>query len=109
MKQFLKVCSSILLLLLCLISSHFLAAQSVIKNLFQEQTQHAGKKDFVENAIFFSLNQQILQEIYQSKQSEFKLNLPFENGKELQLTLKQAHYLGADFKVKVQKLSLIHI
>lgn len=103
MKKSIKVCTCILLVFLSITSPFYLQASALaISNLFQEEKNHSGKGDFVEDAVYFSLNQEVLKKLHKENLKELTLTLPFEYGKELTLHLKQTSFLAEDFKVQVQ-------
>jgi len=85
-----------------LISPSLLQATTIV-NLFEENPTHIGKGDFVEDAVFFSLNKETLQKLHKANLQNLSLTIPFENGKELTLNLEKAPIMGSDFQVLVQK------
>ena len=85
-----------------LISPSLLHATTIV-DLFEENPTHIGKGDFVEDAVFFSLNKETLQKLHKANLQNLSLTIPFENGKELTLNLEKAPIMGPDFQVLVQK------
>ena len=103
-----KVCTCILIGFLCFDSSLLLANSVVPKYpLFQIDSSNIGQGDFVDNAVFMTLNKEVLQLIRHSQLDELDAVIPFENGQRLTLALKKESFLAKDFKIQVQEHSCI--
>ena len=75
---------------------------TIVTDLFEEHPKQVAKGDFVEDAVFFSLNQEVLQRLYKADLPHIDLTIPFENGKALTLNLDQTKLVASDFKATIQ-------
>jgi len=83
MRKTVKVCTSILMGLLFMLSTNVLqAAASDSFDLFQETNSTIGKGDFVADAVFFTIDQDVLSTIRQKNLPSLTLSIPFENNKQ---------------------------
>ena len=100
-----QVCTSILLGLLCIISSTHQAkathVPTAVTNLFKVDKANIGTGDFVEDAVFLTINKDALAKIRNSNKENFTLVLPFENDTKLTLNLEKQSYTTSDFKITV--------
>ena len=105
MKKTVKVCTSILLGLLFLLTTNFLQATTANAtfDLFEETNSTVGKGDFVADAVFFTIDQEVLNKIRQKDLPSLTLTIPFQNKKHLTLQLDKASYLANDFQVQLQE------
>ena len=100
-----QVCTSILLGLLCIISTTHQAkathVPTAVTNLFKVDKANIGTGDFVEDAVFLTINKEALAKIRNSNKENFTLVLPFENDTKLTLNLEKQSYTTSDFKITV--------
>ncbi len=103
MKMTIKVCTCILLGFLCIVSNQ-LSADNVVPKypIFHIDHSNVGHEDFVDNAVFMTLNKEVLQAIRKSQLEELNVVIPFENGQRLTLALKKESFLAEDFKIQIQ-------
>lgn len=96
------------MLIISLLSSTYLYASDPIVDLFKVEARHAGKGDFVKDAVFFSLNKEELKKLHKANLQQLSLTIPFENEKEITLNLEQTPIVGPDFKAVIQKNNTHH-
>ena len=104
MNQFQQVCTSILIGLLCILSTHQAHATHVptaITNLFKVDKASIGTGDFVEDAVFVTINKETLAKIRNNNKDNFTLVIPFENDTKLTLNLEKKSFTASDFKITV--------
>lgn len=101
-----KVCTCILIGILCLFSNINVQASSQYTNptveLFSNIHVGTDKTRFVEEATYFTLNKEALAQIHQQKLETMTLQIPFGATKNLEVNLKKASFFAEDFKVTVQ-------
>ncbi|MEM1119732.1 MAG: M12 family metallo-peptidase [Bacteroidota bacterium] len=101
-----KVCTCILMGFLSVLSTINLSATTTTKHptldLFQNIQTGADKKRFVEDATYFTLNEQALAQVQKQKHETMTLQLPFGASKKLTVTLSKVAFLGDHFKVVTQ-------
>ncbi len=99
-----QVCTSILIGLLCILSTHQVKATHVptaVTNLFKIDKANIGTGDFVEGAVFVTINKEALAKIRRNNKENFQLVIPFENDTKLTLNLEKESYTASDFKITV--------
>lgn len=101
-----KVCTCILIGILCLLSNINLQANSIYtfptEALFSNIHVGTDKTRFVEEATYFTINKEALAQIQQQKLETMTLQIPFGATKTLEVNLKKASIFAEDFKVTVQ-------
>jgi len=90
--------------LLFILSTNVLQATTTNASfdLFEKADSKVGKGDFVADAVFFTLDQEVLNAIRQKDLPSLTLTIPFQNNKQLTLQLDKASYLATDFQVQLQ-------
>ena len=104
MNQLQQVCTSILIGLLCTLSTYQAQASYVpttVTNLFKIDKASIGNGDFVEDAVFLTINKEALAKIRNNNKDNFTLVIPFEQDTKLTLKLEKKTYTAADFKITV--------
>ncbi len=100
-----KVCTCILIGILCLFTNINLQANSVYtyptEELFGNIQVGTDKTRFVEEATYFTLNKGTLAQIHQQKLETMTLQIPFGATKKLEAKLTKASFFAEDFKVTV--------
>ena len=106
MSMTIKVCTCILVGMLCLFYNTGLQANSSYTypevELFSNIHTGTDKIRFVEDATYFTLNQAALTQIQQQKLETMTLQIPFGATKKLDVNLTKASFLAKDFKVILQ-------
>ena len=105
------VCNCILVGLLCILfDARPLNAKTIYTiptvGLFENVHMGADKKGLIEEAVFFNINKATLQKIRQQKLETMQLQIPFGAAKKLEVNLKRANLLSADFRMILQKRDL---
>ena len=94
----------ILIGLLCLITIGLHKKKSTFPkvDLFSNIHSGADKKQFVEEAVYFSLDKTALSQIHQQKHETMTLQIPFGATKKLDVTLNKTNFFSNNFKVTTQ-------